>query len=109
MDHARVRALARMAVALTALLVAASPASAGVSLGPPATVPTTSRANDVVTADFNGDGRRDLALGVEAPDGVTVLLGDGAGGFTPVAGSPFATAGAPTGLVAADLNGDGKP
>jgi hypothetical protein len=37
---------------------------------------------------FNGDGKTDLAI---AGGYLTVLLGDGAGGFTPALGSPFLT------------------
>ena len=69
----------------------------------PRTLDTTSPQKAVVVADFNGDGIDDLAtLG---QDGVTILLGDGRGGFTastPIDVGPFAT-----GLSVADL--DGKP
>ena len=43
----------------------------------------------VAVGDFNGDGIQDL-LANDAGGTVTVLLGDGAGGFTAAAGSPFA-------------------
>ncbi|MGE5927735.1 MAG: FG-GAP repeat domain-containing protein [Gemmatimonadota bacterium] len=57
--------------------------------------------------DLDGDGDLDVALG--HPDSlVSVLLNDGAAGFTPSAGSPFRVAGPAYGLAAADLNGDGR-
>jgi hypothetical protein len=63
-------------------------------------------ANCGATADFNGDGKPDLA--VNTVDGVTILLGTGN------AASPLATAStipfAGTGcVVVGDLNGDGIP
>jgi hypothetical protein len=39
---------------------------------------------------------------------VSILVNDGAAGFTPLAGSPFSVAGPAHGLAAADLNGDGR-
>ncbi len=63
----------------------------------------------IAVADVNGDGRKDLALGAQLNHGVTVMLGDGKGGFIPAAGSPM-PAGSITNYVAmADLNRDGKP
>ncbi|HEX8283192.1 MAG TPA: FG-GAP-like repeat-containing protein [Pyrinomonadaceae bacterium] len=68
---------------------------------------------DVTTADFNGDGRADIAVAnvrqssqFTAPAVVSVLLGDGAGGFSPAA--HFNTDRTPDRLVAGDLNGDGR-
>ena len=66
---------------------------------------------DIATADLNGDGHPDLALSVWQENWrVAVLLGDGAGRFTPAPGSPIAV-GARFGTVKValdDLNGDGK-
>jgi hypothetical protein len=58
----------------------------------------------IVTADFNGDGRLDLA-GANI-NSVSVLLGNGDGTFQPAITSP--TTGAGGALAAADFNGDGK-
>ncbi len=57
-------------------------------------------AQNAAVADFNKDGNPDIATN----DG-HILLGDGTGHFTLMAGSQFAAAG---NLVAADFNGDGK-
>ena len=63
-------------------------------------------AGSVVSADFNSDGKPDLAVGGEtvAPT-ITILLGDGGGRFVP--GQNFATVPANK-LRTADLNNDGK-
>lgn len=69
----------------------------------------------VAVGDLNGDGKPDLAI-VNAPsstsdrqgrDGLTLLLGDGTGGFTKMAGSPFTTSRIPNRLAIGDVNGDG--
>jgi len=63
-------------------------------------------AGSVVSADFNSDGKPDLAIGGEtvAPT-ITILLGDGGGRFVP--GQNFGTVPADT-VRTADLNSDGK-
>lgn len=60
----------------------------------------------IVVADFNADGKADIALSGE--NKVIVLRGDGAGGFTRV-GNYDAGATMPGALSAGDVNGDGKP
>ncbi len=62
----------------------------------------------IVIADFNGDGKPDIAVANSGASSVTVLLGNGSGGFTAAAGSPFAVGSEPIGIVAADFNRDGK-
>ena len=44
----------------------------------------------VAVGDFNGDGKLDLAAANSDDNSVTVLLGNGSGGFTAAPGSPFA-------------------
>ena len=61
----------------------------------------------MVVGDFNGDGVPDLATANYNGNNVTVLLGNGAGGFTPAMGSPFPSGTSPTSLVVGDFNGDG--
>lgn len=78
---------------------------------PPATGGGSSRGPvNLAAADFNGDGRMDLAATIgdrqnlsAAP--VAVLLGNGDGTFQ----SPLSGAAAATGIAAADLNGDKAP
>jgi FG-GAP-like repeat len=62
----------------------------------------------VESADFNSDGKADLALSNDGSKNITVLLGDGSGRFGAAPGSPVALAGSPRAFATADLNGDGQ-
>lgn len=60
----------------------------------------------VVTGNFTGDDLPDIAVANKNTETVSVLAGDGAGGFAaPVA---FPVGGQPSAIVAGDLNGDGR-
>jgi hypothetical protein len=61
----------------------------------------------IAEADFNGDGKPDLAVANVGDGSVSVLLADGLGGFS--AAKNFSVGLNPVWLVAADFNGDGKP
>jgi hypothetical protein len=77
----------------------------------------------IATGDFNGDGNLDLVTDSWAEDrlenspsstadrsgqdGLTILLGDGHGGFTTMRGSPFVTAKRPNMVAIGDVSGDG--
>ncbi len=63
------------------------------------------KAGVIRTADFNRDGIMDLA--VLDDQGVSILLGNGKGGFLPPV--TYDAGLDPTGLTIADANGDGKP
>lgn len=63
----------------------------------------------LAVADFNKDGKNDLAIANSGDNTVTVLLGTGMGGFTEAAGSPFAVGKAPASIAAVDFNGDNIP
>ena len=62
----------------------------------------------IVAADFNGDGKPDLAVANENNISLTIFLGNGDGTFTAAPGNP-ATNENPTDETVADLNGDGIP
>lgn len=63
---------------------------------------------DAITADFNGDGKLDLAVtvGSGGANCVSIMLGNGDGTFGPK--TDFAVGLNPWGLCAGDFNGDGK-
>ena len=58
-------------------------------------------------ADFNGDGRLDLSTANQNDNSISVLIGDGAGHFTPAKGSPFPVGRSPYNHAQGDVNGDG--
>ena len=72
----------------------------------PAKYSTSGDQSDITAADFNGDGKTDLALSPLYSSVVRVLLGNGDGTFAPAVDYPAVTNGS---VVATDLNGDGKP
>ncbi len=63
----------------------------------------------MAVADFIRDGNSDIVTANNGGNDVTVLLGDGAGGFLPAPGSPFASGSFPESVAVGDVNGDGKP
>jgi hypothetical protein len=67
-----------------------------------------SQPSSLAVADFNGDGNADLAVANKSDGTISVLLGDGMGGFSPMNGSPFGGGSAPAGVVTGDFNGDGR-
>jgi hypothetical protein len=62
----------------------------------------------VELADFNRDGKLDAAVANSESDNVTILLGDGQGGFKPSPGSPFPAGNDPNDLAIGDVNNDGN-
>ena len=59
--------------------------------------------------DVNGDGKLDIVTPNVGSDNVSVLLGDGRGGFTNAPGSPYGAASRPYYIAIGDVSGDGKP
>jgi hypothetical protein len=75
---------------------------------PGSPVPVGSCPHGIVPADFNGDGKLDLAVSNWRDDTVSILLGNGDGTFTPAPGSPVPVGSAPMAMAAGDFNSDGR-
>jgi alpha-tubulin suppressor-like RCC1 family protein len=63
--------------------------------------------DSVAVGDFNNDGRPDIAVVDQNGGTVTILKGDGAGGFATTSPIPVGVT-APASVVVGDFNGDGK-
>ncbi len=71
--------------------------------------PTGDAPNQVLSGDFNGDGRRDLVVATADSDEIRVYLGNGSGAFTanaPIRVDDIGWWTEP--MVVADFNGDGR-
>ena len=62
----------------------------------------------LVLADMNRDNKLDLITVNSTDNDVSIALGDGRGGFTPMPGSPFAVGPSPYPFAIGDVNGDGQ-
>ena len=74
--------------------------------GPGSTIALGSSLSAIVAADFNGDGKLDLAVADAGSNTVMILLGNGDGTFGPPASFPVGNT--PNALLAADFDNDGK-
>jgi hypothetical protein len=82
-------------------------AAAQFSFSGPASYAPGNRPDGIAFADFNGDGRADMAVSSDTPDKVVIFLNTGSGSFG--AGVAYQTGGGtgPDDLAAADVDGDG--
>lgn len=64
--------------------------------------------NDVAVGDFNRDGWPDLAFANHETQQLTVLFGNGRGGFAPASSVTVAVRPHPHGIAAGDFDGDGS-
>jgi hypothetical protein len=60
----------------------------------------------IAVADFNGDGKPDLAVANSGSNNISLMLGKGDGSFQPA--ENMAVGGLPVSIVVGDLNSDGK-
>jgi len=72
----------------------------------PQDYPVGGTPNSVVVADFNGDGRPDIATANQATNNVSVLLQNSNGTFQPAVN--YAVGNGPASLQVGDVNNDGK-
>jgi hypothetical protein len=104
---------ARRLVGLVAVAVAAAgaqSADAAVVQAPGSPFPAASQPFWIASGDLDRNGTADLAVADVGSDAVGVLLGDGRGGFTAAAGSPFsaATGGGSSSVALGDFDRDGR-
>jgi hypothetical protein len=71
-------------------------------------IPVGAEPAGLAMADFDRDGRLDLAVANGGSKNVSILLGDGKGGFKQAAGSPFPAGDNPSDIAVGDVNGDGN-
>jgi len=81
----------------------------GFTDAPGSPIPVGNSPFHIAVGDFNRDGNLDLAVTNASSNSVSVLLGNGRGGFTAAPGSPFVVDFGPEGIAVGDFNGDGKP
>jgi uncharacterized repeat protein (TIGR01451 family) len=94
-------------IALLGLISIAFPAtSAGVEFASPVSYPVGTSPAGVVIADFNGDGKLDIAVANSGSANVSILLGNGDGTFKAAVNSPAGPS--PQSLAVGDFNGDHK-
>src|SRR4051794_630144 len=102
----RVRITAAALAAALVLVGAASARAAFVPEGSPYTVGDDPLSLNA--ADFNGDGRPDVATINGTSSNVSVFLRRPTGGFAQEANSPIAVGSGPSGAAVGDYNGDGR-
>ncbi len=102
---------ARNVVACLAFVSLAAPAVGQSPIFSRATVAVSGAPRAIVSADFNNDGRMDLAVAATTgatasnPGAITILSSDGIGGF--MVASTLATQAGPFSIAAGDVNNDG--
>jgi FG-GAP-like repeat len=74
---------------------------------PVVTLGGAASAMNVVKGDFNGDGKIDLAIAINADFQIAVFLGNGDGSFQPLERFSTGSSATPDSMVAADFNRDG--
>jgi hypothetical protein len=82
--------------------------SGGVMTPAPPPVAVGTSPASVTLGDFNGDGKLDATTANFGSNNVSILLGNGSGGFSSPAPPPVTVATGPETVAVGDVNGDGK-
>ena len=98
--------LALLAFATISLQLLTHNAKAQVTFAPAITFAVGTNPSSVISADFNGDGKMDLAIANHGSNNVSILLGNGTGSFG--SATNFTTGSGSRSVISADFNGDGK-
>jgi len=93
-------------VLLTAFLPLCPTTGVAVEFATPVSYPVGTSPTAVVIADFNGDGKVDLAVANSGSGNVSILLGNGDGTYKPAVNFDAGMA-TPTSIEVADFNNDG--
>jgi hypothetical protein len=88
--------------------VAAAEALINFPASPSSSVSVGTLPQGLAVADFNGDGKQDMAIANKTDGTVSILLGNGDGTFTAAAPLTAFPGGGANWVVAGDFNGDGK-
>ena len=80
--------------------------SAGVEFASPVSYPVGTLPARIVIADFNGDGKLDIAVANSGSANVSILLGNGDGTFRQA--HAYSVGGGMTSVAAGDFNADGR-
>ena len=80
--------------------------TSAVAMNTPIPFATGSGPSSVVTPDFNGDGKLDLAVANSGSNNISILLGNGDGTFQPALNQSAGSG--PASMAVGDFNGDGK-
>jgi hypothetical protein len=97
-----------LSMAIPIVLALIHPASSGATeFAKPVTYAVGTNPQGIVIADFNGDGKLDIAVANSGSNNVSILLGNGDGTFRPA--ENFDAGNSPSAILLGDFNGDGNP
>jgi len=95
-----------LVVCALALVLGLPATSRGTDFAAPKSYPVGTAPAFIVTGDFNGDGKIDIAVGNAGSNDVSILLGNGDGTFKAAVNSAAGLS--PQQMAVGDFNGDGK-
>src|SRR5258707_14719616 len=93
-------------VCFSVLMIAFPATSRGTDFAAPKSYPVGTAPAFIVTGDFNGDGKVDIAVGKAGSNDVSILVGNGEGTFKAAGNSPGGLS--PQQKAGGGFHGDGK-